>query len=611
MSTIPVSSLFVSQTPAQWLVQCLADGQALGLTTTSWQSGDPLLTMMNIVALELSKEDALGISLRSMGGFLDFAASGSVTVTDINGATTQVPVTPDPSIPAQNPTGALGLLDTLASSVYNVKRSLASAAAGSLYLANTSGVSLGSFVAGTFHTQNVLTGATYSNQATFAFTPSVQPGTSVSTATATTPVAVTTSANHGLSTNAVVFARGLGVCADNFYTITVTGLATFTLNGTIGAGTFPGPPPAPGIYTPQLVAFAADQTGPSGNAGVGNINQLITAAPKCYCANLSTFAGAPFMSNATLATMCLAKLAALSPNGPQGAYAFWAIYAYLVLSGQTVFPNPGTNAVRLGLNQYLTGLGVGVQTSPIPTLITLDGGPVTRVQTAISTATGFVQVTAANASGGLGGSVDLSVSGATTASPIVLNVVGHGCVTGDYCQVNGVQGLTGANGQWQLTFVDANHVSLNGSTGTGTYTAATGVFSGGDLYAVGAVVQAYATPNAVNSIVIAAGNVTITIAATVYVPAAFAAQYATQMAAALSQYVTTFPIGGLNVDNQTNVMPIDAIIGILYSCGSNAGVIYVRSVSNVTLNGTPNDLSLGSTGVAVGPITTGIVIVGQ
>jgi hypothetical protein len=58
-------------------------------------------------------------------------------------------------------------------------------------------------------------------------------------------------------------------------------------------------------------------------------------------------------------------------------------------------------------------------------------------------------------------------------------------------------------------------------------------------------------------------------------------------------------------------MPIDAIIGILYSCGSNAGVIYVRSVSNVTLNGTPNDLSLTSTGVAVGPITTGVVIVGQ
>ncbi|MGA7122808.1 MAG: hypothetical protein WBY94_22095 [Polyangiaceae bacterium] len=610
MSTIPVSSLFTPQTPAQWLAQCLADGQAYGLTTTSWQQGDPLLTMMNVVSLELSKEDALGISLRAMGGFLDFAASGSVTVTDINGAVTQVPVTPDPSIPAQNPTGALGLLDTLASSVYNVKRTLASAAAGPLYLANASGVSLGSFVAGTFHVQNAFTGATYSNQATFAFTPSVQPGTSVSTATATTPVSVTTSANHGLSTNAVVFARGLGVCADNFYTITVTGLTTFTLNGSIGAGSFPGPPPAPAIYTPQLIAFAADQTGPGGNAGIGQVNQLVTAAPKCYCSNLVTWAGAPFMSNATLATMCRAKLAVLSPNGPAGAYAFWAIYSYLVLSGQTVFPNPMTNATQLGLNQYLTGLGVGAQVSPIPTNITLDGGPVTRVLVATNTATGTVQVTAANASGGLGGSVNLSVSGGTTASPIVLNVVGHGCVTGDYGQVNGVQGLVGANGQWQLTFVDANHVSLNGSSGSGAYTSG-GVFSGGDLYAVGAVVQAYATPNAVNSSVIAAGNVTITITATVYVPAAFAAQYATQMAAALSQYVTTFPIGGLNVDNQTNIMPIDAIIGILYSCGSNAGVIYTRSVANVTLNGTPNDLNLTSTGVAVGPITTGIVIVGQ
>ncbi len=100
-------------------------------------------------------------------------------------------------------------------------------------------------------------------------------------------------------------------------------------------------------------------------------------------------------------------------------------------------------------------------------------------------------------------------------------------------------------------------------------------------------------------------------AATVYGPAAFAAQYATQMTAALTQFITTFPIGGLNVDNQSNILPIDAIIGILYSCGSNAGVIYTRSVVNVTLNGTPNDLNLTSTGVAVGPTTTGIVIVGQ
>lgn len=609
--TIPVSSLFVPKSPAQWLAQTLADGQTQGLTSTSWQSGDPILTVLAVLSEELAKEDAYGVSLRAQGGFLDFAATGTVTFTDdlVQPPTTLVlPVTPDPSIPAQNPTGAPGLLDTLASSVYDVKRARASSASGPIYIANTSGASLGTFVPGTFHIQNFRSGATYTNQAGFTLSASAVVGTSVSNATATTPVAVTTTSNHGLTTGAVVFVQSLGVASDGFYAVTVTGLTTFTIS-TIGAGFFPGvTPPGPGIFTPQIVTFAADQIGPVGNAGVGDINQLITAAPKCFCGNLQTFSGAPWQSNASLAAVCRAKLATLTPNGPAGAYQFWALAAYLVLSGQVVFP-PSPPAILSALAAYLTAAGQPALASPIPATLTLDGGPITRTLVGLNPASGAVTVTVANAGGAVGGCFQKLITAVTATSPIQVTAAAHGLITGDWAQVNGVQGTVGANGQFQITRVDANNITLNGSTGVGAYTSG-GLLNGGDIYAVGAVVQEFATPNAVSSNVVSAGNIAVVVAATVYVPAAFTGDYTTKMTAAITAYFTSFPIGGLNVDGQSNVLPIGAVEGILFGAGQSNGIPYTLSVSSVTLNGTPNDVVLGATGVAVLGTLAGISVVG-
>lgn len=596
MSTIPVSSVFVPKSPGAWLAQELADGATQGLSSTSWQSGDPVLTILAIVAEELSKEDSLGISLRAQGAFLDFAASGSVTVVDdlVQPATSiMIPVTPDPSIPAQNPTGALGLLDTLASSVYNVKRAQASSASGPLYLVNTSGVSIGTFVPGTFHTQNVLTGSTYSNQSTFTFSASSIIGTSVTAATAATPVAVTLSSPHGLSSGAVVYAQALGVTPDRFYTITSTGANTLTLNGSVGAGSFPAtPPPAPNLWSPTPITFAADQIGPIGNAGIQAINQFITSAPKCFCGNLQTFAGAPWQSNASLAATCRAKLATLSPNGPPGAYQFFALAAFNVLQGNAIDP---AGLIKL--------------TSPIPSPMTLDGGPITRALVGINTALGTVTVTVANAGGAVAGAFQRAVTAVTATAPIQVTVTGHGLVTGDWGQTNGILGVTGANGQFQITRVDANNITLNGSSGTGAYTGG-GLLNGGDVYAVGTVIQAYSTPNTVTSNVISAGNVAAVVTATVYVPLSFVGDYTTKMTAAITAYFTSFPIGGLNVDAQSNVLPIGAVEGILFSAGQQNAAIYTLSVNNVRINGAPNDLVLGPTGVAVLGSLAGIVVVG-
>src|SRR6202795_2354989 len=190
--------------PGSWLATLLADGTTLGLPTTAWQSGQPIRTVMAIQAVELAKEDTF-ISQQAQGGFLDFAATGTVTFTDLDGTTATTPVSPDPSIPGQNPNATLTWIDLLANSVYNVFRQPASAASGTLYYANLSGATSGTYAGGTFHALNTGNQATYSNQAAFTGTASSILGTSVTVASATTPVAITTSSAHGLTTGAVVF----------------------------------------------------------------------------------------------------------------------------------------------------------------------------------------------------------------------------------------------------------------------------------------------------------------------------------------------------------------------------------------------------------------------
>ncbi|HET6573530.1 MAG TPA: hypothetical protein VFG68_08010 [Fimbriiglobus sp.] len=66
-----------------------------------------------------------------------------------------------------------------------------------------------------------------------------------------------------------------------------------------------------------------------------------------------------------------------------------------------------------------------------------------------------------------------AVTDATNASPIQITVGGaidHGINTGDRVLVEGVQGNPGANGVWTATRTSATAITLNGSSGTGTYT---------------------------------------------------------------------------------------------------------------------------------------------
>lgn len=75
------------------------------------------------------------------------------------------------------------------------------------------------------------------------------------------------------------------------------------------------------------------------------------------------------------------------------------------------------------------------------------------------------------------------ITGATNATPIVITSTAHGLSTGTRVTISGVFGNTAANGDWQITVVDANTFSLNTSVGNGAYTSG-GVWNTTGLYAI-------------------------------------------------------------------------------------------------------------------------------
>jgi hypothetical protein len=76
-----------------------------------------------------------------------------------------------------------------------------------------------------------------------------------------------------------------------------------------------------------------------------------------------------------------------------------------------------------------------------------------------------------------------SVTAATNASPIVITSSNHGLNTGTRITVTGVLGNTAANGTFNVTVVNSNSFSLDGSTGNGAYTSG-GTWNVSGLYSV-------------------------------------------------------------------------------------------------------------------------------
>ena len=340
---LTLAQAIVPATPAQWNASILANCDILGLSTTGWEQGAPTRTEVAAVANILASSD-VAASIFWQGGFLTYAANGSVTWVDQTGATQTAYVTPDPSIPAQNPTGAAGLLDILASSLYNVQRTFATAASGTLNIFYDPGVSTTpyTFSAGTYHVTvpSSTSGITWSNSASITISNSTPIVSSAITAVGNTAPIQITCTGHGLVTGSVVGIGGvksgsnLLAAVNGIWIVTYVDGNNFTLNGSsswVGSA-YPGTGGV--VYTPSTIAIVSDplpsgqQAGIQGNVsstGTSGITKAVTTLPGVYVVNSSAISGGvACQSNQALVANCINKLAFLSSSGPSSAYVYVA-----------------------------------------------------------------------------------------------------------------------------------------------------------------------------------------------------------------------------------------------------------------------------------------------
>lgn len=348
MPDLSFNQLRINATQPQWLTNFLETARSLNLPVTSWQPGGIARTIFVVFSYVMQSQD-VAISIIAQAGFLDFAATGSVSYTDVNGNTVVVYVTPDPSDPEQNPDGTPGWLDVLASSVYNVQRVWSTYAGGTLALINTSLATYGPFDAGTYHVANTATDAAYANTAILSIPPSTLVGTAVATvANAAGLIRITTTANHGLTTGDIVgVVEVTGVTQlqnPTAWVVTVVNATQFTLDGSAFSGSYTG---GGRVFIPTFATFQADVIGSASGSYDANgalaahtIQDSVTALVGVSVDNYSTWTGSDTENNTSLANKCRLKLQSISVNGPRGAYEFFALsaqtYAPLLTPPQSV-----------------------------------------------------------------------------------------------------------------------------------------------------------------------------------------------------------------------------------------------------------------------------------
>jgi hypothetical protein len=579
----------VPTVPAQgtWLALELELAGQLGLQTTSWQSGAPELTIFGIEAVAFSMSD-VDISIMAQGGFLQSAASGSVTYVTQNGSTVTQAVTPDPSNAAQNPTGALGWEDLLAANVYDVERLAATQAAGPLAIVNVTGLSKGPYAIGAYHVQSLL-GPTYSNEEALTI-PSSIIGGSGGTISGVAPGAqytiVTTASAHGLTpgdpvyvvlpaTSGVTIFPG-GQTPGSGFALVVSSTATTLQIAVPSSGTWT----AGGtIYAPTTATMIADVAGIGSNAGPGVVTTAVTQNANVYVSNLVGWSGSNWESNTDLANRCILSLAARSPNGANQAYVYFAETAYQILQDAT--PS-----------------------------YTLTNGPVTAEAFA-NPQTGIVTVAVASvtpASTTLGdnvtpGCAQLPVVGVSNTLPCVVTCSGAtGLAPAGSMQVtiDGVLGVAGVNSSFVGTYVSANSFSIPlDTTSAGAY-AGGGQVEGGDLGAIDLLLQNNVVPDNTTEITTSALALPITITATVVVPQAYVAQYQLAVIQQLQTQLASYSIGGDADSNPPNSVAWDDILAAL----EEAGVVtlgqpsYVVAVQSLTVAGNSTTATSSGTGIA-------------
>lgn len=333
MADLTIDQLTTPATQPEWLQTLFNAAVSLGLPTTSWRPGDPERVFLTLLSYLSQRFDALA-SAYNQGGFLDFAATGTITIAFPDGTSVTLPVSPDPSDAAVNPTGAVTLLDRLTSQNYLTDRIRLTSAGGPLAVLNTSVTTYGPFAAGTYHVANPTTNATYSNSASLTIAPSTTVGTSVTTAVSSGGlVKITTATAHGLTTDDVVYVTGiLGTTeANGAWYVTVVDADEFTLQGSIFANAYVS---GGAVYLPTVTTVTADIAGSASGSfdGTGalalhTVTEAVTSLIDVEVDNPATYVGTDTESNTALAARAKLRLQSVTTNGARGAYEYYALSA--------------------------------------------------------------------------------------------------------------------------------------------------------------------------------------------------------------------------------------------------------------------------------------------
>lgn len=333
MAELTADDLFAAASQPSWLATLAGNAIKLGLLTTSWRDGDPERVILTALSFALQYTDAIASGM-NQGGFLDFAATGTVTFDQPDGSSIIAPVSPDPSDPDVNPNGDTTYLDELCRQNYDVERIRFGFAGGPEAILNTSASTYGPFDVGGFHVSNPNTAATYSNVAALTIAPSTLAGTSIISVDDNGGglIEVTTLAAHGLATGDAVWILGVTgtLEANGAWYATVTSSTTFTLDGSLFVNPF-----VPGsglVYEPTVATFTADVGGSvsssynaDGLLDVHTVTQAVTSLVGVSVDNLDIFAGSDTEGNVALAARTKLKLQSVSVNGPRGAYEFFGL----------------------------------------------------------------------------------------------------------------------------------------------------------------------------------------------------------------------------------------------------------------------------------------------
>ena len=472
-----IDDLVTPVTEAEVLSSLLSIAATLGLSTTSWQSGQPSHTMLRIMAYVISRTLAI-VSTITRGGLLDWAASVTVEY-------------------------GPGWLDLLVASGWSTTRRAATYATTDIAFTTTAASIGGTYAPGTLHVARGAIG--YHNAAQ------------------------------------VIIPAGVG---------SVTG------------------------------SFVADLAGSIGSSGVGTITTLVTTMSGVTCTNSAAAIGADAEKNADLVQRCKDKWSSISVDGPAGARVY--------------------NAKTInGADQVAVSSGALVQ----PAL------PVTRATSSTSPSTGTVTTYVAHAAGAYAtppnytGSVAKSIVSSTNASPIVVEVTGHGYATGDTVYITGHLVNTAANGSWTIIALGANTFSLTSSVGNGVGVATGSAYRYSDLDLIDNSIQANASPLTVTDITLSAIATAVTVVGVLTVTGSNAnrtdADLKATASTALTNLCSTIPIGGIGT---STVLYLEQIRGAIQS--ALGGVLLCP---NVVLSAPAVDVAVPVNGVAtvtVAPVFT-------